>query len=149
MKIKCKKTLNTTVDAIWEILRDPGNMPAWNHKCQTCSATSNVAIGSRFEATFQMSGKPARTWCEIIEFKPGEKITIRYSGQAFMSKNGFVDETFHMVGKSTMQSLIRHEVDVTNSELPVFVKFLMWFINTFGDSIGRSSLDEIEDLIKN
>lgn len=148
MKIKSKKTVNTAVDAIWEILSDPGNMPAWNHKCQTCITKSNVTIGSRFEATFQMRGKPTRTWCEVIEFKPREKITIRYSGQALTSKNGFVDERFHLVGIGSIITQIRHEVDFSNSGLPLFVRFIIWFINTFGYRVGRSSLDEIEDLVK-
>ena len=126
MKLKSSKKINSSAVAIWEILRDPGNMPSWNPKCHTSSGNRDVAVGSHFEATFKLpSAKAGGTaLCEVIELKPCEKITIRYSGDAFPS-NGFADETFCLVSQGPRQTKLKLDVDFTNSGLPFYVKLLM------------------------
>lgn len=148
MKITESIILNISANPIWEILQNPGNMPAWNPKCYACSGKSGVSVGSTFEAVFMMRGKSKRAFCEVIALTPYEKITIRYSGEAFSSGDGFVDETFYLINEGPGQTKIELEVDFTNSGLPMPIKFIMWFISRFGYKAGRSSLDGIKDLLE-
>ena len=147
MKIKSSKKLNSSDYDVWEILRDPGNMPAWNPKCYTSTGNRDVTVGSHFEATFKLRGKTARTaLCEVIELKPCEKITIRYSGEAFPA-NGYVDETFYLISQGPRQTKLELVVDFTHSGLPLYFKFIMWAISSLGHQAGPSSLDGIENLL--
>ncbi len=148
MKIKETIKIDSPANDIWGILRDPGNMPAWNPKCCYSSGNSGIVVGSSFEARFELGGKSKITLCEVIELKPCEKITIRYSGGAFSSGDGYVDETFSLFYQRPRQTKIRLEVDFSKSELPFFVKWPMWFVSAFGYKAGRSSLDGIKDLLE-
>ena len=148
MKIKESIKINSSATAIWSILQDPGNMPSWNPKCISCNGSKSIKKGSSFDAVFKLGKNPKSTTCKIMELKPCEQITIRYSGEAFSSEDGFVDETFYLNSIEPMQTKIRLEVDFSNSKLPVFIKIIMWFINTFGYKAGKSSLDGIQDLLK-
>jgi uncharacterized protein YndB with AHSA1/START domain len=149
VKIKSKKILDVSVNEVWEILRDPENMPAWNPKCQDCyEVPAEVSAGTRFRATFELSGKRNKVFCEVMDYKPCERIRIRYSGPAFKSDSNFVDETFLLNSQGPHHTLIRHEVDFSNSGIPILFRFLMWFISTFGYQVGPSSLDGIKDLME-
>lgn len=147
MKVKESILIDSSVDEVWEILKDPGNMPAWNYKCCDCKADSNIVIGSTFEATFKMSKTKNVASCEVIELKSCNAITIRYSGESFGSTGGYVDESFILTCIDPRQTKLDLVVDFTNSKLPLILKCIMWFIHTFGYSAGRSSLDGIKDLL--
>lgn len=147
MHIRDSIKLNSSANDIWDILKNPGNMPAWNPKCQTCTGNDKITIGSTFDATFQLGNKKKTTICEIIDIKPNEKITIRYSGDIFGSNGGYVDESITLIHQGLRQTKVILSVDFTNSKLPAFVKFIMWFISKFGYKVGKSSLDGIEDLL--
>ncbi|MCG8632946.1 MAG: SRPBCC family protein [Desulfobacterales bacterium] len=148
MKIKESTIVNCSVDDIWDILKDPGNMPAWNPKCHTCDAGKTISIGSSFDATFRLGSKEKKTSCRIMDLKPGEKITIRYSGEAFSTGDGFVDETFTLVYQGVRQTKLVLEVDFSQSELPFLIKSIMWFLSRFGQKSGKSSLDGIRSILE-
>ncbi len=148
MKIKESIKLHVPVTEVWDILKDPGNMPAWNHKCRSCDCNGGVGVGSSFQAMFELGSKGRKAFCEVVEWKPAEKITIRYSGEAFGSKGGYVDETFLLIHKGPRETRVNLVVDFSNSGLPIFFKGLMWFISKFGYKAGRSSLDGIKELVE-
>lgn len=140
---------NASVNEIWEILKDPENMPAWNPKCRDCRGVpENIVPGSCFEAIFVLGGKSNNAFCEVADYRPSEKITIRFSGPAFKTNRNFVDETFLFIPKSPRRCLVRHEVDFSYSGLPFIIKFLMWFIHMFGFKAGPGPLDGIRDLLE-
>jgi carbon monoxide dehydrogenase subunit G len=148
MKITESITLTHSAAKVWGILQNPSNMPAWNPKCCSCDGNDNAVIGSRFEATFKLGREAQVMSCEVVRLMPYEKITIRYSGTAFRSKNGFVDETFLLTKQGQHKTKVKLEVDFKNSGLPSPVKCIMWFISTFGYKVGRSSLDGLKDLME-
>ena len=103
--------------------------------------------GASFSARVTLGREERHTDCEIRDFSPGERIVIRYSGGAFGSSGGFVDETFALTPLPGGRTQLTLEVDFRNSGLPFFVRVLMGFAHTFGHHVGRSSLDGIRDLI--
>ena len=147
MKIIDSIKLNNSVSDVWDILRIPGNMPAWNFKCASCDSKETVQVGSTFEAIFKIRNNSKLITCEIIELNPSNRITTRYSGDMFGSKGGYVDETFILICIDTNKTKLRHEVNFTNSRLPFILKFFLWFFSIFGYKGGQSSLDGIRDLL--
>ena len=149
MKMKESIILNTTVEKLWDLLKDPGNMPLWNPKCIDVKVDKNIYIGSRFEVTFQMreGAEAGKMDCEVIEFKEYKKLVIRYSGEMVKGKIGHMDEIFIIAPAKNGQLELKRHLDLSKTKLPFFLRIIMWFISTFGYSVGKTCMEEIRDLL--
>lgn len=146
MKIVSKRVYNASPAELWQIIHEPGNMPAWNPKCVECDPVNGGGLGSRFKVVFEMSGKRKQARGEIIEFEPMERIRFRYHYEE-SSKMGSVDEAYAIAAKGPHQCHLRHETDFQKSTLPTWLKILIGLLGRFGKQVGRGPLDGIEELI--
>lgn len=146
MKLVSKRRFNVSVESLWEVIREPGNMPAWNHKCVECGCIAEGGVGSRFEVVFQMNNKRKEAEGEVITLKQFEEIRIRYRYKED-NQMGAVDEMFQVSSAGLRKSKLKHVVDFRHSTLPAWVKVLIWFLGVFGRSVGKDPLDGLDDLL--
>ncbi len=147
MKIISKRTFEVPAQQLWLIVRDPGNMPAWNHKCVECSSLPDARVGDRFNATFQMRDHPHETEGEVLEYVENERIAFRLQYN-HDTQTGSVDESFQLKPLGPSRTELVHRADFRNAPLPRWVKIFIGFINLFGRKVGPGIMDNIEDLLK-
>lgn len=148
MKIVSSETLEVSADELWKVICEPGNMPEWNPKCTYCDGVGGGELGSQFNATLTLKGKPRNTTGEIIEWEPIEAIKFRYYYQDAV-RIASVDEYFLITPKGTNRSILRHEIDLKNSTIPLWAKILFALLGRFGSNRDESDLfKRLESLVK-
>ena len=110
MKIVTSRAFNASPAILWEIIRDPGNMPAWNPKCVECSNVDAPTVGSRFSCAFEMSGKRSTAEGETLVFEYNRKLRIRYHYEE-EARLGSVDEEYSLTEREMGVTVIKHIVD--------------------------------------
>ena len=148
MKITESELFHHSAHSIWNILKEPGNMPAWNPKCRRCGAVGTASVGAVFQATFELGGKTRESTCEVIDVVPREKIAIRYSVETPGRGTGHVVETFLLRERGLERTQVDLTVDFSEAHLPLCAKTLMWVLSKCGYSAGKSSLDGIRELLE-
>jgi len=146
MRLCENKVFQCTAGELWTIIRDPGNMPAWNPKCISADSPPRLEVGSEFRAIFQMSGPTIVTMGQIIEFVPNSRLLIRYSFADKRGKTRTADESFDLV-QGQKNCRLTHSLDLSASGLPFWARMLGSFISLFGYRAGDSPLDGIEDIL--
>lgn len=145
MVLRERIRVNATAGRVWAILGDPSLMELWNPKCVRCHVEEDrVRLGLRFKAAFRLKGAERETDCEVLDCRPDQVLTIRFSGSAFRG-GGYVDETFRLCPVHAGTEII-HEVDFAHSGLPRLLKALMKVLDLVGHKQGKSSLDCLREL---
>jgi len=145
LKFVSKKTFNASPAELWQIVHEPGNMPAWNPKCVE-SVVSGKGEGARFTAVFDMSGKRIEVQGTIVEYVEEERIRFQYQYEEG-GKAGRIGELYAISRKGPRQSHLRHEADFSDSTLPFWAKVLIGIVGRFGTKMRNSPLDGIEELL--
>lgn len=147
MILRERTHVNATAERIWAILRDPRRMSDWNPHCTQCEAGEDaMRMGLRFKATMRFSGGPARQLdCEVIECEPEQILTLRFSGEAAVGADEYVEETY-MFQPAEGGAKVVHKVDFSHSGLPWFLKALLKVIHLVGQPQGKSPLDGLKEL---
>lgn len=148
MKLVEKKVIQATPEMVWEIVHDPGNMPAWNHKCVTSETPAEIKAGAQFQCAFQMRPGAERgdMLGEVVAFQANQLIHFRFTGE-MRGREMIAEEILELKRQSNGSLLIQHTVDLARSGLPKWVQVLAVFLNKFGRKAGEGSLDHIEDLV--
>ncbi len=139
--------IHASAEAVWEVLRNPKNMPRWNKKClRVQEDRTSLIIGTQFSATFRLSGPANECTGEVIEFDPGRCLRIRYFGMN-RGMPGDVVETFRL-DTSNGKTRVRHDVDMTHAGLPWWIKPIIWLINQIGRKTGPGPVDGLKRLVE-
>ncbi|MGB0371930.1 MAG: SRPBCC family protein [Opitutales bacterium] len=146
MKLVEKKEIKATPEMVWEIIHDPGNMPAWNHKCVFSESPPEIKEGAVFQVSYQMSREKTDMRGEIVQYKPNALIRFRYSGEV-NGKPSEAEEILEIEPIGTNAVLVSNTVDISKSGLPRWVQVLAWLLSRFGRKAGDGPLDHIEGLI--
>jgi|ETNmetMinimDraft_22_1059887.scaffolds.fasta_scaffold00015_8 uncharacterized protein YndB with AHSA1/START domain len=146
MKLISKQDYQASAGEIWQIIRDPGHMPAWNSKCISCSSTGDGGEGSVFEAVFEMKGKRSDTRGTVVDYQENASIAFRYEYEG-EEKLGTVVESYQIRERKDGQVELTQTVDFAQSSLPYWVKLLIGFLGRFGRKRGRGPLDGIQDIL--
>ena len=73
-----QRTFDVPAYRVWEIIREPGNQPAWNPKCVFAENIGTVAVGRKFAVTYRWKEKEMKATGEILEIEPETRIVFRY-----------------------------------------------------------------------
>ncbi|OUW15630.1 MAG: hypothetical protein CBD18_08520 [Opitutales bacterium TMED158] len=143
MKIVEKRSFDARPEDLWQVVRDPGNLPAWSQKCVECESIRGGGLGSRFNAVFEVRDKRQAARGEVIAHDEGREIVLRFE---YEESNGMgsVDESFRIAKRKSGQIELVHTVDFQRSTLPYWVKLLIGFLGRFGRRMGPDQLAEIE-----
>lgn len=147
MKIISTRDFNRPASDLWVVVRDPGNMPAWNPNCIAASRVEGEGLGSQFKATFKMNEKAHQAKGEIISLEEEKEISLRYVFGSESPKLGSIDESYIITSTGSDTSKLRHEIDFTHSGLPWWAKLLISVIGRFGRKVGPDPLDGIAEVL--
>jgi hypothetical protein len=90
-------------------------------------------------------GKEHQYDTRIEEFDPPRRITLSHTDR----DGGRLLETFELSpaddGRAT---LVRHTVDLSRAGIPLWLRAIMWFIATFGYSVGDGPLDALKRFVE-
>ena len=146
MKIVSKRQFAASPDELWEIIHEPGNMPAWNPKCVECESLQRYESGQSFSVVYEMNGKRTHATGELLAFEPGQMVHFRYNYED-SNRVGVVDEIFRVIPEGKQTTLLEHTVDFSQSHLPAWVKWLIGFLGRFGKKVGEGPMDGIAALL--
>ncbi len=147
MIVRERAHVNAAPEQIWAILGDPCRMSDWNPHCVSCEAGEDVLrAGLRCKATMHFGSGPARELdCEVIACKPEQSLTLRFSGEAAVGTDEYVDETY-VLRAIEEGTKVLHEVNFSHAGLPWFLKALLKVIHLVGRPPGKSPLDGLKEL---
>ena len=146
MQLTTEKAYNATPAELWQIIHDPGTMPAWNPKCVVSQSLDPWKVGQQFAITYEMNGKVMDALGELINFESERMVHFRYTYE-YASKVGTIDEILQILPSGANRTLLKQTVDFSQSTLPRWVKWLIGFLNRFGKTKGKGPLDGIEALL--
>ena len=147
MKMVSKKSFQVPRYRLWEIIREPGNQPAWNPKCVECEDIGQCVVGAKFAVTYEMKGIRQKATGEVLDIQAEHKLTYRYHYEDDKIM-GSVDEHFELIEAGMDKTTLVHTVDFQNSSLPRWVKWLIGLMSRFGRTVGPDPLDGLDDLLK-
>ena len=147
MKMVSKHLYQARPEEIWQIIRDPGHMPAWNDKCVSCDSIGAGGEGSEFDSVFEMNGKRSEARGTVVVYRENEEIAFRYSYED-EGGLGTVEESYRIRKRKNGEVELIQTVDFAQSSLPFWVKLLIGFLGRFGRKKGRGPLDGIEDILR-
>lgn len=146
MKIVEKRDFKTSVSALWNIIHEPSNMPAWNTKCTYCENTNGGASGSKFEATIVMNGRSHPVLGLVVESIPEKRIIIQHQPKD-LPEWGITVETLEILQKQNGRVHLVRTIDFSQTQLSKIVKCLIWFLNKFGRPTNGPPLSALDDLL--
>ena len=131
MKTVEKKDLQASPSDVWDIIKDPGNMSAWNEKCVLSESPESLEVGQEFDLAFSMGKVRNSVKGKIVEYEPGQKIVL-HQEYTDMNRSGYVFESYEIEPLPGDRTRLIHTVDFKHSGLPFIFKIVMWFISRFG-----------------
>ncbi|MEX0330722.1 MAG: SRPBCC family protein [Puniceicoccaceae bacterium] len=147
VKLKTEKQYNASAAELWQIIHDPGTMPAYNTKCISSESLARFESGQKFAVSYEMNGKMTDAVGELVAYETDRMVHFRYTYEDG-SAIGTVDEIFTIIPSGERRSRLVHTLDLSNSTLPRWAKIVVGFISRFGKSQGGGPLDGIAELLE-
>ena len=148
MQLKEKVTINASPGQVWPFIADPVLQAAWNTKIVSIDRPVDgpLKLGDRYNMIAKMSGKESTSHAEAIDVLADKRLTIRHHVEDKGAVQ-VVTETYdlHAHQNSTRVTQI---IDLSGTNLPWFVRPLIWLIMTFGKPTSEPQLITLKRLIE-
>ena len=147
MKSVDKRTFPVAAHRVWEIIREPGNQPAWNPKCVQAENIGTAAVGRKFAVTYRWKDKEMKATGEVLEIQPETRIVFRYHYEDGPMA-GSADEEFELIEEGMDRTTLVKTIHFKLSGIPKWAQILMGLISRFGKHVGPGEpLDGLDDLL--
>lgn len=148
MNLRDHVDVGQSPEAVWRVLEDPSNLPAWNPNVQRVGPITwgAPAKGFRYRATYVLRGNANELDAEIEEFLPPVRLAVRLSGGR-MPKDAFAREVYDLTPIPGGTRLVQ-TIELGNSGIPLVFRMLMWFIQRFGTPTGKTFLATFKELVE-
>ena len=140
VKLRTEKQYDASPAELWQIIHDPGTMPAYNTKCVSSESLARYESGQTFAVTYEMNGKLTDAVGELVAYETERMVHFRYTYEDG-SGIGNVDEIFEINPRGERRSRVVHTLDLSHSTLPRWAKIIVGFISRFGKSMGGGPLE--------
>ena len=150
MKIVDKIFIKRPAATVWAFLEDPENMPAWNPNVQRVSAPrlSKPKLGYRYAISYRLGSKaPENFQAEFVVYAPPSKLVIRHSQGSARVSERIIEESYELTERDG-GCLLRQTILVKNSGINIFIRLLVWLIQTFGKPSGKTYLEDLRDIVE-
>ncbi|MEX0326766.1 MAG: SRPBCC family protein [Puniceicoccaceae bacterium] len=147
VKLKTEQQYNASAAELWQIIHDPGTMPAYNAKCVSSESLARFETGQTFAVKYEMNGKMTDAVGELVGYETESMVHFRYTYEDGTAV-GNVDEIFQIIPSGERRCRVVHILDLSNSTLPRWAKIVVGFISRFGKSQGGGPLDGIAELLE-
>ena len=95
LKLAGEIVINRPPDQVFQFLTDLGNVTQWATGVSAVKQLTEgpVRVGTQFEETIRMMGRPMRTVCEVVDLAEGRKFAYKSVSSGMMQYEGqFVAE---------------------------------------------------------
>ena len=130
------------VEVVWPLVSDPVRMAAWQPKIASVTpiTAGEPRIGSRYRICFRTNGREQAFNSTIERFDPPVRVVLLHEGQ----KDRRVRETFDLAPTPAGHTNLRHQIDLSNSGIPWYLKPVVAFITRFGQPRGEGTLEPLK-----
>jgi uncharacterized protein YndB with AHSA1/START domain len=136
--------------SVWTFLIDPQNMPHWNPKVKRVSPSSynSPGPGYCYAITYQMreTARASEFKAEFAQFQPPARLAIRLTG-TFEPRDRVIDEIYELTPQGS-GTILTQTVQIGNSGINFFFRFLIWAIRRFGKPVGPRYLEGLKNIIE-
>jgi len=150
MKLVNSIFINRPAAAVWAFLENPGNMLLWNPKVKRVSPSTFSASqqGYRYAIMYQMheNSRAEEFQAEFVHFEPPLKLVIRHTGG--LSAHDRVIEEIYELSERDGGTFLTQTINVENSGVNIFLRFLVWAIQRWGKPVGKPYLATFRDIIE-
>jgi hypothetical protein len=150
MKIEDSIFIRRSAGTIWKFLENPENMLLWNPKVKRVSPSSfdTPIQGYCYAITYQMRerAKALEFSAEFVHFESPIKLIIRLTGPS--SPRAMVIEEMYQLAEQDGGTVLTQVIQIGNSGINVFFRFLIWIIQQFGKPVGKRYLETLRDIVE-
>jgi hypothetical protein len=151
MVLKEEILINATPEQIWPLVSNFENIRKWNPKLKTAEKVSlgENCLGSRWMLTYELSQKEKRLNAEVVTFD--YPFHFKAASQMANSSEKFWQERYYEEYRLTVQgqaTKLQQTILIEHEKIPLILKFLIWFIRTFGKPVGKPMLEQLKELVE-
>jgi carbon monoxide dehydrogenase subunit G len=90
LKLAGEIVINRPPDQVFRFLTDLGNVTQWATGVSEVKVLTEgpVRLGTQFEETIRMMGRPVRTVCEVVDLAEGRKFAYKSVSSGMMTYEG-------------------------------------------------------------
>jgi len=146
MTLRDRVQIKSPPETVWPFVEDPERMKLWNPKIQTVTPISwgDRDIGFRYRITYVMGKKENDFLAEIVEYRKPEKLVIRLT-EGRLPWGGYVSEAYEL-SRTKDGTLLEQSIEIPNSGINIFLRWLIAFIVRFGSPTGKKYLERLKEL---
>lgn len=101
-------------------------------------------IGFRYRITYVLGKKESEFLAEIAEYRRPEKLVIRLT-EGRLPRDGYANEVYEL-SQTKDGTLLEQRIEIENSGINIFFRFLIAFIRRFGVPMGKRYLERLKEL---
>lgn len=147
MTIRDSIQIDRSADTVWKFVESPELMKQWNPKVQWVTAGDQKrGPGFTYGITYVMSSKAQEFRGEYVTYDPPHSLVIRLTSTE-MPQDSFVEERYTLTDKGS-STLLEQRIEVNNSGINIFWRFLIAFITRFGKPVGKRYLETLKELVE-
>lgn len=152
MVIEDKIKINASPVEVWPYVADPEMHELWNPKIKKYTPVSpgKYAVGFRYRMTYLMSNKEIVMEAEIKSYEMpvlfvAEMVELIKTDSKSYERR--VVESYQLTDLGGVTLLEQH-VEVINSGIHLFFRFLIWLIMKIGKPQGKRYLQKLKELVE-
>lgn len=146
MKLYDKGMIDASPEEVWPYVSDPHLMSQWNEKLAAINRRKEGKVdrGEKYQIRYRMSGKETDSEVTVMESTAPNRIGYQHQIHT-KGKQYEAIEAYELkpVGEQTEFCQI---IDISKAML-WWAKPLVWFLNRFGESQGKTNVERISDLL--
>ena len=137
--------------AVWAFIEKPENLLRWNPKVKRVLPPhlSKPRQGYRYAISYQMSNKAvvSNFQAEFVIYQPPAKLLIRHTEGSARASDRVIDEIYELK-EMDGGCLLKQTIHVKNSGINIFLRLLLWLVQTLGKPTGKPYLADLRDILE-
>jgi len=153
MLIQESVIIQATAEKVWKVLTNFEKMPEWNHRLKKVwkGAQREGDYPAKMQLDYQMgNSRLAKFEALVAQWEPNHRLYFEMkeiSVQSSIDRPAKIIEKFELI-EHEGKTKVLHEVEVRQSNIPWYVRWLIGLINRFGRPVGKGPLDQLKILVE-
>lgn len=143
-------TIARPPEIVWDFVADPARVQQWNPKLTRVTPLSwgERGVGTRFRASYTMSGKSRDFTVEIIAYDKPRALTVQLRlDSSAVPWNCVMEERYELVARNGHTEL-HQRVQAINTGIPWYWRLVIALVSRFGTPVGTPYLQQLKQLVE-
>jgi uncharacterized protein YndB with AHSA1/START domain len=133
---------------VWCFIEDPEMIVLWNPKLQEARVIEPGLVGGCvYRARFVMNGKEHDMRAEVVESVEMHRLVTVYTGGRLPS-DGRVRETWELKPDDAGGTLVRHQVDLIDTDMGLIARLLLRLASWCGRPVGEGCMQRLKAVVE-